>query len=690
VAAKEAKEAAAEKAAQKEAVAKKAAAKEAAAEKAAAEKAAAEVWAPLQEPVAKKAAAKEAAAEKAAAHEPKSQLGATVALSSSLSNRDPSGDALYSSSLLAVQEERAAQEERESIWTSERTDEEIARFLAASYEPAYKKENGEVDQAAEVLPPWHETPPAHEPNRAPGDALYSSSLMALQKECEQKKSAEKEDPEMEQRVADERAMVGPFLSPFTKAQHDIYKRWGYKVYSICESSDILPHAQYDESTAQRLDIGDTIQYENAIGRSIECKVWDFAKDEIIYGAYASQSVMFTEDALPTGFTRIRGAFQTYFQDPTRCWVRRNPNRTQSYLKTLQSGRRETIPDPDPVVQELMKTTDLVPRVIHGVGYGVDDEYRCIRNLPTTRRTVTFHGHHVLYDSDCTQRPCYICGRIVKTNCNMPEWTEIEDFKFKEREYRTMSDHCNDHHAKDMFFFCHNVTLQSPEGAPYTLRMHLQKTMRKVILQEHQLNYDLFLNALKYDNPRPLQFALARLFGMMAMEPISIKNIKAIKGYGQFPLKAVEKFQHSSKATVKELGELLRDFDYRTLLPSGKVWNESYQNNDRDVYQIWNATNLFLRRGLYDDEPFPAIRNQKIPETTLEEYKEEFEALQASREEEVLGRKAKKRKREPKAESKQKPKEKATATTKVEMENNDIVLPLAAAVGAEVGTTKADL
>jgi hypothetical protein len=408
------------------------------------------------------------------------------------------------------------------------------------------------------------------------------------------------------------------------------------------------------------------------------------------GALAIQSILFTKDTPEGGIFRKRGSQTIHLQDPNKCWVRRDPNMTQEFQAEFlrkESAKHGAEADPDPGIPSLF--TVPVVRVISGVGYGVDDEYRCIRNLPSSTPAVSVYGHTDVVPSDSSQRPCFICGNEVETHPEQPEWTAVglgfyghkntKVLMKTETKYDGLIKHCNEHHPKDMFFFCHNIPLEVRQGVKYTIRLHIQKGLRKVLERAKQLDYDLFLTALKYNKPWPLRHALSRLFGMMRMEPVSTKDIKTVAKYKDFRHEVVVAFQKLAMVSVNEMFAALIEFDFRPLLPSGKDWKNSADGNDNDVYHIWNATNLFFRRGLYNDEPFPAIRNVNIPDETLEDFQER--PVVAA----VPLRKLNKRKL--KKATTNVPAKKSTVKTETEEDSGDIVLP---SPGDEDGKRQGDL
>jgi hypothetical protein len=151
-------------------------------------------------------------------------------------------------------------------------------------------------------------------------------------------------------------------------------------------------------------------------------------------------------------------------------------------------------------------------------------------------------------------------------------------------------------------------------------------------QRGPLEYDLFVAALVFGDRAPLQNAISALFGMMLTGPIGSKNIKdigrrgGIKGkYGGF--RAVGLFcQKAHKVMNKMLAAILL-FDWFALLPPGQILNIEVDNNVKSVMHIWNATNLWLRRGLYNTRPFPAIWYVDIPDLTLEKMEEAYIELE---------------------------------------------------------------
>jgi hypothetical protein len=217
----------------------------------------------------------------------------------------------------------------------------------------------------------------------------------------------------------------------------------------------------------------------------------------------------------------------------------------------------------------------------------------------------------------------------------------------------MIQHCLERHSQNMFFFCHNVLLTSLPNEKYSIRYHIQKTMRAVVDQRGPLEYELFVAALVFGDRAPLQNAISALFGMMLTGPIGSKNIKDIGRRGVTKAKyrefrAVGMFCQTAHKVMTKMHEAILLFDWFALLPPGQFLNTEVNNNDKSVLHIWNATNLWLRRGLYNTRPFPAIWYVDIPDLTLEKMEEDHIELEPEK---------KKLKTEPR--EKKAPKKKAT-------------------------------
>jgi hypothetical protein len=436
---------------------------------------------------------------------------------------------------------------------------------------------------------------------------------------------------------------GPFPSAFSDAVHQTFAAWRQSeqpFYRIIPRNAI---PTYDKDIHTRLQVGDEIEYENALGTIVRHHIFDFACDEIMFGPLAATSIKFTETRNAcTKMTRIRNKKATPIPaDTYLCWVRRNPNATHklqqnwlqkrvSFHETLQvrKGSAEAAFEFNYATPTLME--------IPGAGSPIDPKWRCIMNLPTSSPRSMVSGHtDLLYNT--TQRPCFICGLDVEVHGDQPEWTEIDiDFyaynKKKGKTYtrtilKSLVKHCEEHHPEQMFYFICKSPLDRMKNVPYSVKLHLQKALRTGSeVEERALGYDLFLTALRDNNPVPLQLQLSFIFGAVlnSLGPASgvrlMYDCKADEKKPSWLDHASTAFFAMARKNLKDVTDAIMNFDFRSLLPEEKEWPEICDGNDTDIYKIWNATNLWFRRGIFDDKPFPPIHYVAISELTLENFK----------------------------------------------------------------------
>jgi hypothetical protein len=117
-------------------------------------------------------------------------------------------------------------------------------------------------------------------------------------------------------------------------------------------------------------------------------------------------------------------------------------------------------------------------------------------------------------------PCFICGKTVKPHPEKPDrfFVSVEFYGHEKKNTSKLgamlrlAKHFATSHPDHTYHFLHKSPLDSMIGEVYTIALHLQKGLRKAIERSEtspaRLHYDLFLWALRYNDPVPLQLALA--------------------------------------------------------------------------------------------------------------------------------------------------------------------------------------
>jgi hypothetical protein len=435
----------------------------------------------------------------------------------------------------------------------------------------------------------------------------------------------------EERLA---SSYGPFPTPSTAEQHATYERWRYNAYPDYSVIDRRTYAKYNEDLHHRLQVGDSIAYCDIMGTWQKAFIYDFARDEIMIGPLQINSIEFSKDKPGRGIVRIHEGQTRKTTDPDDCWAKRNPQETRRMTAAWLKNNRD-FQEKQRVANEVngddAYTHQLVTpeaRFIPGGDFSEDPDWRCLRNLPPSPLINTVRDHVQPLDSSGI-RPCFICHELVKPHPEQPEWTEVgTSFYCHGRRgavtaLERLMKHCELRHNKDTFHFLHIASLDEMAKEPYTVHLHVQRALRKATEQigtwGTKLHYRLFLTALKYNDPVPLKYALASLFGLAYGQTGVPCDIKSISKYKKYRLAACQEFLEVAIKTLSEIHQAFMEFDFRPLVRPTNNWSEYNDGNDIDVFQIWNATNLFFRRGLFNDRAFPAIWNVTIPDKTLEQY-----------------------------------------------------------------------
>lgn len=422
----------------------------------------------------------------------------------------------------------------------------------------------------------------------------------------------------------QKVSFGPFPSPYTFYQHNIYNGmlFPYRpAYLVEDRATYAVYNKQDESLS-RLLVGDVIRYKDEGLVSKQMQIFDFEKDHFIIGPGPQDLLEFSAKSKPHGgITRVRGTNTTDILDPDKLWVKRDPPMTEEmkdnfnkWWASLERGKQQ------PQVTE--------PK-------NPDRQWRRLCEIPILgNREGKIHTKAEAGNSNNAERPCFICGDPVTPYPTQPDWISVPSSFYGHDRQRTLpamhrlTEHCTTYHPGSMYHFLHKSPLDAMKDEPYTFTLHAQKALRRAIEQnetivkvDSTLHYDLFLTALKYNDPVPLKLALAYIFGCVANCIGEARDLKKIKKYKEVCLEACNTFHELAKTAISDMHAAFMKFDFRPLLPPGKVWPLGPDKLDRDVAKIWNATHLFFRRGLYNETPFPAIRHVTLPTMTLEETEE---------------------------------------------------------------------
>jgi hypothetical protein len=420
---------------------------------------------------------------------------------------------------------------------------------------------------------------------------------------------------------------GPFLCTFAVDEHELFDRCAFREYPDYEIIDRNSYAKHDmnDPSQLRLEVGDRIKYTTHGSTTLHlATIHDFGRGLIFTGPCEFNVIQFPIKAKRnsiTTITRIREAGEIIATDPAKIWVLRNPNLTH------------TMTEEGVKIYEGLKMGDehFKARAVPGFGFGneKDKKWRCLNDLPTAAPIVP-----IVAPSTSSVYPCFICGEDLKTLPNQPRWIDVP-FDFygyrkrgkekdpavsraesrREKVMLCLMKHCNDKHPRDMFHFLHKAGLNSIGEDEYTIQIHLQKVFRKGLEARGQLEFSLFQEAMENNNPVPLKFALCNLFGNIKGHlQYAQKDIKQIGKYVKYHPDTFLAFTREVSASLKKIEHDFLQFDFRQVQDGV---------SDKEIMRIWNAVNLFFRRGMFNDKPFLAIRNVKIPEKTLEVFAEEM-------------------------------------------------------------------
>jgi hypothetical protein len=415
-------------------------------------------------------------------------------------------------------------------------------------------------------------------------------------------------------------MFGPFDSPFS---HNVHLRIKRKLYPQPVPYNVFKGPNLRDGDRFCLEIGDHIQCMK-FGDYLQQRfqIVDFgAPNKIFSGPFAEDVKIIDDDCIK--ITRTREKKDTEYNVPAGLLVKRNPKRSRKMVATelierdkkwhkIQEGlkKQDDFQAGGVVARACVRT----PREIIGDSdQEQDPDWRSLLELPADAKEDRQYPRQQEDLEGTESRKCFICKAQVYPDHTMDEWTKVgQDYYGGTRTAgrHSLTRHCDEKHKADMFWFLPRHRIEASSAYPWSIRCHLQKILLSSMKDGH-MQYDLFYQALIDGNPEPLKAEFEFRFGKMDDAYTSAHDMKKTIAGKEYKPSTCAYFLETVAVELKRIRQAFYDFDFRFLIIEKAA-------TLGDVYKIWNATNLFLCRGLFNKPDFPVIEHLNVKNLTMEE------------------------------------------------------------------------
>jgi hypothetical protein len=219
-----------------------------------------------------------------------------------------------------------------------------------------------------------------------------------------------------------------------------------------------------------------------------------------------------------------------------------------------------------------------------------------------------------------ERSCFICGKNVKLtpvfSQSTDTWEDIKEVK-NVQSYKNMMQHCQHFHPGQIFHF-----LAKPENARgmkhvFDVKQQSQRLLRNSLQNLRvMIPLQVFVTNKEKHSSQDLLSYLNLIMGGALMSANS-KHEETLLAKRQIlkDTKAWKIFAGKVMCFLEEILLRLNNFDWVVL---GEVVT---------AYQLWNATNLFFKRGLFDETLFAPVHGLKIPEFNVHDAIKESQNIE---------------------------------------------------------------
>lgn len=243
--------------------------------------------------------------------------------------------------------------------------------------------------------------------------------------------------------------------------------------------------------------------------------------------------------------------------------------------------------------------------------GEDEDFRRLIDLPRNLPLQAFmmptcnSEDYVLQNN---QRECFICGDIIKVNQEhvTQPWADIHDVQV-DYDKQEMKAHCAKRHPGQMFHFLVKGDRIDTKDS-FDVKQAAQRLLRiSLNVLGPNIAFSYFESIKNEENSIGLICFLKMIMGSALVlvrsnqESTLLKSRACVKSRGkEWSNEADKIFVQKVENVLKEINWRLEKFDWVSL---GKLVT---------AFQLWNATNLFLKRGLFDETLFPPVLGLPIP------------------------------------------------------------------------------
>jgi hypothetical protein len=436
-----------------------------------------------------------------------------------------------------------------------------------------------------------------------------------------------------------------------------YRTWQYCEHERYNSTTVLP--KYDRTNCDQVDllVGDYLVLKSQVDATTKkVRCFDFKRNTIITGIGLFEYV--DVEALNVGRVhRERDNNLIKITCANQVWIKRYPLRThQAYQMEIQrvKDRRNAYINAIDAEDKSQDKTDemgdsevrfsnflemnvtkenkqkwesiLVPPCEGLPSQEEDIAFRRLIDLPHEKRSFIANKHQSeTFIVQGNERVCFICGENVKVTAAFSEgaWADVKGVK-NVQSYKHLMQHCQQFHPGQVFHFliksdwmrglnyCFDVKQQSQR----LLRNSLQDLCVTVPLRafvtnkENRCSQDL-LSYLNLIMGGALMSANSKIEETLLAKRQIVKDTKAWSNH------AHKIFAERVKGTLEEIFSRLNNFDWVVL---GELVT---------AYQLWNATNLFFKRGLFDETFFPPVYGLMIPDFNVHDAIKESQKIEES-------------------------------------------------------------
>jgi hypothetical protein len=433
--------------------------------------------------------------------------------------------------------------------------------------------------------------------------------------------------------------ITTFESSLPGDVYERYEKWQYVERSrdkLCSSETYVSDA--NDKDAIHLRIGDKIIVESLFSYETKKTLWchDFIRGYIITGPRALDRIgcdvldarlvwrsremdvaVDQNDAL-----KVSREMEDVVRIPhsKNVWVKRNPNHTRGMYHYIRQLGVENLRDrqrTDGPTENRAITTVEFPQMqeVMGLEYQEEDPmYRRLIDLPYPSSIRWYQSKKSIEReplNDDGRSQCFICQDSISFPPVFKgmNWQEISMSVIPTKTAKDWKQHCEEKHKGQYFHFL--VSDQLVNCHQIDVRLLVQKFLRSALTLHDQIQLVDFLILEETKNPLYLTSNLTTIVGSAIgssksrIERENLCKLSYVNAKDSYTKKAIDNLLIKAETILREIRQHLQLFDWVGL---------SMQITS---YQLWNATNLFLKRGLYEKKIFPPVSHVSIEDFTMQ-------------------------------------------------------------------------